>query len=201
MAHEKSFFLNLRHVFDQFRERAHAPHWTDEKIETRLREILEEALEKDSFLENRITGEKLCRVAIPGLEVVYAQLQPGHSDGRYRWMIHTLFSQEMYHQWSKEARIGTLGERITEKDEQKIRDAIKNHTPVKVKMEAKNEEEGGETMFLIEFKKANGTQSIKLPQSKVSDYILSLLKSGTALKDITVYKPTEFKLSVEFGGG
>jgi hypothetical protein len=113
-------------------------------------------------------------------------------------MVHTVFTQEMYHQWSKEGRLGTLGEKIKLEDEKTLRRAIADRTPVKVKMEEKDLEEE-ETMFLIENKSGKGPASIKLPKSKVSDFIVSLLQGGASLSDIKVYKPTEFKLSLEFG--
>jgi hypothetical protein len=132
--------------------------------------------------------------------VVYAVLEPGHPDGKYKWMIHTVLAQDMYHQWSKESRIGTLGDRLSDDDARRLANAIKNRKPVRVLMESKKEPEEEEVMFLIKVKKGNCSDTKEIPENKVSSYIFSLLKGGTSLKDIKVYKPTEFKLSVEFGG-
>jgi hypothetical protein len=186
---QQKFFIKRPHAVEQFRERAKLSkrQYSFERAEQCLREALEDAEMQGLFAESRKEGEFVARVAIPGCEVVYALIEPGASDGKYEFLVTTVFDQDMYHAWNKDNKLGTVGE--VEKNEKALQAIVEDveHTS-KPRLWVRWKNGSGQMTELKEFVADN-----------VGAHIIELLHKGVKLSDIEVYKQVEWVNALNIG--
>lgn len=185
-------FIKRPHAVDQFRERAGlAPSYSFDRAEEDLRRAVCKEMMDGRMLRNK-TGradEFVVRVAEPGLQVVYALVEEGASGGKFKFMIHTVFTQEMYQKWNDDGKLGSLGDLPQAQ-------VLKEVKPVPKEEPKPN----GKTDMMILWRGDGGKVETKMvAEHNVSGEILMLLQQGHRLDHIEVFKKVKFDLSVKIG--
>jgi hypothetical protein len=185
-------FIKRPHAVEQFRERAGLPpSYSFDRAEEDLRRAVVKEMMDGKQLRNKTgrSSEFVVRVAEPGLEVVYALVEEGAADGRYKFMIHTVFTQDMYQQWNEDGKLGSMGDLPGAK-------ALKEIKPVPKEEPKPN----GKTNMMILWREEGGKIQTKMVEGhNVSGEILMLLQQGCLLKHIEVFQKVKFDLSVKIG--
>jgi hypothetical protein len=191
MSKKEKFFIQRPHAVDQYRTRAKAlkrgtAAISFERAEQELRHALEDldmAGElKTALRASKNDGEFVVRIAVPQREVVYALLVPGKPDGKYEYMVPTIFDQEMYQQWNQDGKLGTVADVAEEEVIAKLAPAIKP------------------TLYL-RYKNGQGqyTPLLEYTTDDISHQIAQLLKKNVRFEDIQVFRKVDFSMSINIG--
>lgn len=183
MSKKEKFFIQRPHAVDQFRIRAKVPKsHTFDDAERELRDALEDADMAGELRASKNDGEFVIRIALPRREVVYALIVPGKSDGKYEYMVPTIFDQEMYQQWNQDGKLGTVADVDEEKVIERLAPAIKP------------------TLYL-RYKNGSGKPSALLEYTTddISHQIAKLLRKGIRFDEIEVFRKVEFSMSINIG--
>lgn len=187
-------FIKRPHAIDQLMNRAqYPPSYPREKAEEELKRAVCEEMRAgrtiNSTKNHSSENDFVVRVEIEGREVVYPLIERGNKEGKYQFLVHTVFSREMYTQWSRDGKLGSLGDLPTA-------EALKNVTPAQ--QETPVPQSNGATPLIILYRGDGGTLREKETMEKnVTDTILELLMSGASLKDMRVLKEIEFDLKFQ----
>jgi hypothetical protein len=183
MTKKEKFFIQRPHAVDQFRIRAKVPRGCSfDRAEQDLRAALEDAEMAGEFKASKNDGEFVARIALPGREVVYALIVPGTPGGQYEYMVPTIYDQDMYHQWNRDGKLGTMAD-IDEAD------VIEKLAPV-IKP----------TLYL-RYKNGSGqpTALLEYTTDDVSHQIATLLRKGIRFDEIEVFRKVDFSMSISIG--
>lgn len=121
------FYINRPHAVERFITRAGlADGCGHDEAESMLRKGLSSA-NKNGLYRNRVGDAFLLRVALPGLNVVYAVLEPLRKD-RHKYLVRTFLDQEMYQTWSKEGKLTTLSDALDVATKRKLQLAVAGDT-------------------------------------------------------------------------
>lgn len=185
-------FIKRPHALEQLRERAGLPRsYNLDRCEEDLRSAVCEQMMAGKILKSRSfkDSEFVVRVALPNAEVVYALVETGADGGKYKFLLHTVYTQEMYQQWNEEGKLGALGDLPAA-------EALKKVDPV-----PKKEEVPDHQKFMVLWKGKNGqvVGTKMVPEHLVGGEILILLQQGYSPDRIEVYKKYKFDLSVRLG--
>lgn len=185
-------FIKRPHAVEQYRDRAGLPpSYSFERAEEDLRRAVCKEMMDGKMLRNKSGSSKefVVRVAPDGFQVVYALVEEGASEGKYKFLIHTVFTQEMYQKWNEDGKLGALGDLPGAK-------ALKEMKPVKQEETKPN----GKSKMMIAWRGDGGKLETKwVEEHNVSGEILMLLQQGHRLDHIEVFKKVKFDLSVKVG--
>ena len=112
------WFIKRPHAVEQFRQRAAFPDDMDSTaLEGVLRKHLDEATQDTThFLRGLQHNQFAVRLTVPGRNVVYAIVQTFIGDD-YDYSVPTVLTQGMYQAWSKDGKLGNIGDLSAEKRE------------------------------------------------------------------------------------
>lgn len=182
-------FIKRPHAVEQFMTRAGYPKgYSLDLAEEELRDKVVKAIEKGDLLSNDKTGEPnefVIKVQVPGRKTAYALVERGRKDGEYQFLIHTVYSKEMYDEWRQDGKVCTIGDLP---QAQALKE-LEEHVP--------DVNEYREPEFLIVYKNGAGKeQHEEVPESKLEQSVFDLLMTGVRLPDIRVYKRHEIELKL-----
>jgi hypothetical protein len=183
MSKREKFFIQRPHAIEQFKMRARPPKgWGFDRIEQELRTALEDADMAGEFKASKNEGEFVVRIALPRLQVVYALVVPGSPDGKYEYMVPTIYDQEMYQQWNTDGKLGTVADVDEAKVIERLAPAIKP------------------TLYL-RYKNGNSqpTALLEYTTDDISHQIAKLLRKGVRFDEIEVFRKVEFSMSISIG--
>jgi hypothetical protein len=197
-------FVNLPHAVDQFKERGGFPGNYDSRVaETDLKRLIAVALrDGQERLVNVRNQDKqdgrdsfVLRIQIPHRQVVFPIVEVGKPGGKYAYMVYTVLSQSMYQSWSREQKLGTLGDKLPQL--QQLKEEVRDQE-VQKKMAEKEEEERKKQdgAYLLIWPDENHVYKRKyvLP-GELEKEVLHLLMKGVPLSAFEVYQRVPLKLS------
>lgn len=201
---QDDIFVNWPHAVDQFIERGGFPARFDKDSAMRvLKELVTEAFrdgqEKLTNVRNQDKQDGLdkfvFRIQIPHRQVVYPVLEKGKPGGKYLYMIHTVLDQEMYQSWSRERKLGTLGDKLPQlaQIKEQVRTQEVKKKVAERKEQTKKKESGG---LLLDWPAGDHSRNRKfVTPDELEKEVLQLLMDGVSIKEIEVYKRIPLKLS------
>lgn len=197
---EDQVFIKRPHAIEQFKERAKLPpSYNFDKAEADLRGAICAALRNGDLIRNTKNhgdpdNEFVVRVALSGYDVVYALVEKGASDGRYPFMCHTVFDQEMYHVWNEEGKIGTIGDLPHAKALKALEEQVKAQ-PKPKPMAAQIDPDAA--AVVIFYKLGNAWCDKPTKEEELTQEVGKLLAEGVSLKDIRIFKEIPFKIEIK----
>lgn len=198
--HHAEVFIKRPHAVEEFKSRAgFPPSFDEDQAHDVMKDLVMSAFnENQERLTNVRNSDKMqnkgfCfRLHPEGRQVVYACITYGHSEGRYTYMIHTVLSQDMYQSWSREGKLGTMADKAGE-SLIAVRDQIRKQTAETKEAEKMADEH---EYFLHQSDKKD---PIALKESEIDKVVVSLLKKGVKLTDITLYKKVPLNIKINIG--
>jgi len=194
---EKDIFINARgdtmpHAVEQFLLRAeYPPGFSMIEAERILRKLIAREINSGRRLENRDRGwgqgdeEFLVRVHDEGRAPVFVVVQTGVPDGKYKYLVHTVLSKDMYDSWNREGKLGSIGDAVDPKIIEEAHAKVENRPPP-----AEDE------MRIVLWDFEGTVQFKEVRKYAVPGEILSLLGQGTPWGDIRVFREEKFDLRV-----
>jgi hypothetical protein len=186
---QDDLFIKRPHAVEQFMSRAGYPKgYSFDLAEEELREKIVKAMQDGDLLANDKTGEPnefVIKVQVPDRKTVYALVERGRKDGEYQFLIHTVFSKEMYDEWRRDGKVGT----IADLPQAAALKELEEHVT--------QTEEEKEPEFLVQYKNGAGKMlQTEVTEDKLETAIIGLLMQGATLPDIKVYKRHEINLKL-----
>lgn len=194
---EEGVFIKRPHAVEQLMERAkyprgYSPDLAEEELRNAVVDEIRAGKTLTSYKNHSTANDFVVRVELEGREVVYPLIERGDKAGRFQFLIHTVFSRDMYQQWSRDGKLGSLGDLPQAGVLKSIRPI---YTPPP---EAPMPQSNGTTSLIILYRGDGGTLREKeTTEKEVTDAILELLMSGASLKDMRVLKEIEFDLKFQ----
>ena len=190
-------FIKRPHAVTQFRERAGYSHdYPFDQAEDELRKEAAKQIEDGKVFRNKTDRDRefVVRIAIPGKDVVFALVEVGVPDGNYAYLIHTVYTKEMYDQWNDEGKLGTFGDLP-------IAEALKDVKLATTDKEWSKQENGGDpAKRLIRWQDSDGRFDSKwTTKDNVSREIYALLAEGVKLDTIEIFRKVAFDLTITLG--
>lgn len=114
---EDQVFIKMPHAAGQYKERAGLPpsYNLDRAMED-LKRLLCEALRSGDTIypntKNHGDREKefVVRVAPEGFQPVWVLVEEGATDGKYKYMVHTVFDKSMFDRWNQGQKLGSISD-------------------------------------------------------------------------------------------
>jgi hypothetical protein len=114
---EEQLFIKMPHAAGQYKERAGLPpSYALDRAQEDLRRLICEALRSGEQIYPNTKGkgnpEKECviRIHSEGLQPVWALLEEGAPDGKYKYMVHTVFDKSMFDKWNQGQKLGSIAD-------------------------------------------------------------------------------------------
>lgn len=114
---EDLVFIKMPHAAGQYKERAGLPpSYNLEKAQEDLKRLLCEVLRSGDTLHPNTKNhgdpdkEFVVRVHSDGLQPVWVLVEEGATDGKYKYMVHTVFDKTMFDQWNRGQKLGSISD-------------------------------------------------------------------------------------------
>lgn len=185
---EDQIFIKMPHAAGQYKERAGLPpSYALERAQEDLRREICAALRggEQIYPNTKNKGdpdtEFVIRVAGEGLEPVWALIEEGAADGKYKYLVHTVFDKSMFDKWNVGQRLGSMADVPGA-------EALKQ-VPTVPRKEPESEPIHQDTSkLLMRWKNGDGTKEKWLGKHEVHGEILTKIQEGVPLGDIKVFK-------------
>jgi len=199
---QDELFIKRPHAIEQLFDRAGYPRsYSRDLAEEELRAaVCEEIRAGRTIASNKnhsTTNDFVVRVEIPERDVVYPLVERGEKEGRFQFLIHTVFSREMYQQWSRDGKLGCVGDLPEAAGLKELHKEMKEAPkPLPIKADVAIEEGNAIIVFYKEHGEWREKRTLTQELNKV---VVSLLLEGINLSDIRVFKEIHFDLQIKLG--
>ena len=114
---EDLVFIKMPHAAGQYKERVGLPpSYNLDRAQEDLRRLLCEALRRGETIYPNTKShgdpekEFIVRVAPEGFQPVYVLVEEGAPDGKYKYMVHTVFDKGMFDKWNQGQKLGSISD-------------------------------------------------------------------------------------------